>query len=63
MREIDLYKLAELFLEHDYFNDEKEVTTEYEILLEVYSILSTNAREQLKFMYKALDKKRNKRQA
>ena len=63
MREIDLYKLAELFLEHDYFDDNKEINAEWRILLEVYSILSTNAREQLKFMYNALDEKRNKRQA
>lgn len=63
MREIDLYRLAELFLEHDYFDDNKEINAEWRILLEVYSILSTNAREQLKFMYNALDEKRNKRQA
>lgn len=50
-RQLDLYKLAQLFYEYEYFSDEKEPVTEYGVLLNVYDTLTQDSKDELRRCY------------
>ena len=61
---VNVWDLAKLFIKYDFFNDNPEMSAErdiaYGVLLDVYSTLSYNAKEELSYLYyhsKALRKK------
>ena len=46
-RKIDLRELEKVFEKHDYFNDDKLVEEDYGVLLEVYSCLTQEGKEEM----------------
>lgn len=49
--QLDLYKLAQLFYEYEYFSDEKEPGTEYGVLLNIYDTLTQDSKDELRRCY------------
>lgn len=56
-RQLDLYKLAQLFYEYEYFSDEKEPGTEYEVLSEIYDTLTQDSKDELLKCYDSIKRK------
>lgn len=53
-RQIDMRKLAKLFVEHEYFNDEKSSSEPYGVLLYVYDALTHESKDELLKLYKEM---------
>lgn len=52
---VDVWNLAKVFIKYDFFNDDPEMSAErdtaIDILVDVYSALSLNAKEELRYLY------------
>ena len=52
---VDVWNLAKVFIKYDFFNDNPEMSAErdiaYGVLADVYSALSLNAKEELRYLY------------
>ena len=53
-RQIDMRKLAKLFVEHDYFSDEKSPSEAYGVLFYVYDALTKESKDELLKLYKEM---------
>lgn len=52
---VDVWNLAKVFIKYDFFSDNPEMSAErdiaIDILVDVYSALSLNAKEELHYLY------------
>ena len=61
LSELTLYKLAELFVKYNYFEEDKTDYITYSVLLDVYESLPQESQDQLLGVYKILKLQKKRR--